>query len=255
MVDLMLSGKVAIVTGAGSGIGKATSVILANEGVKVVLGDLIGENIKKVAEEVRKLGGEAYPIKVDIINHSMVKDLFDLAVKKYGRVDILVNAAGICGNGRIEEITDKSLEKIIAVNLKGAFFCIQEAVKIMKKQGKGKIVAISSDTAKRGAGRPGGAGSRYAASKAGVLALAKTVALELRDYPNIYINCICPGPTDTPIHKNMTIEDRNKIIKEIPKGRFAKPEELANAVLFLVSELSTFVYAETLNVDGGVIRE
>ena len=255
MADLMLNGKVAIVTGAGSGIGEAISIVLANEGVKVILADLVEEKSEKVAEKIKNLGGEAYPIKVDVSDHSMVKGLFDSALKKYRRVDILVTAAGISARGRVEEITDESWEKTIAINLTGTFFCVQEAVKIMKKQGEGKIVTISSDTAKRGGGRSGGAGSSYAASKAGVIALTKTVAIELRDYPDIYLNCICPGPTDTPMHKNMTLEERQKIIKEIPKGRYARPEEIANAVLFLVSELSTFVYAETLNVDGGVIRE
>ena len=256
MADLKIRGKVAIVTGGASGIGEAISLSLGKEGAKVVVADLNEENAKKTVKKIQSFGGEAYPAKVDVSNRNMVKNLFESIVNKYERVDILVTAAAINEGGKVEDVSQDSWERVISVNLTGTFFCIQEAVRIMKKQGgKGKIVTIASDTAKRGGGRSGGGGSQYASSKGGVLVLTKTIAREMGSYSDFYINCVCPGPTDTPMHKNQTEEQHQAIIKEIPKGRFAKPEEIANAVLFLVSELSTFVYGASLNVDGGLIRE
>jgi 3-oxoacyl-[acyl-carrier protein] reductase len=255
MFNLGLSGKVAIVTGAGSGVGEVASMILADEGANVVLADLVGERVERVARKIEDEGGNAFPFEVDISDHKRVQELFQTTHKKYGRVDILAAIAAIGDIGKIEEVTDEKLERVIAVNLKGTFYCVQEAVKIMKKQGAGKIVTVSSDTAKKGGSRPGGAGSHYAASKAGIIALMKTVAIELRGYEDININCICPGPLDTPAHYDMKEEHRREITKEILKGRFGKPEEVANVIVFLVSDLSKFIYGETINVDGGVVRE
>ena len=255
MHDLKLGGKIAVVTGGASGIGESVSFALAREGAKIVVADLSEENAGNVVNAIKDSGGEAYAVQVDVSSRASVKKLFEAVVEKYGTVDILVTAAGIAVSVKFEDVTEEDWQKILGVNLIGTFFCIQEAVAIMKQHdGNGKIVTISSDTGKRG-GRGGGGGVPYAASKGGVLALTRTISREMAVYPDFSINCVCPGPTDTPMHKNKTTEHRQTVSKEIPKGRFAKSEEIANGVLFLVSDLSTFVYGETLNVDGGLLRD
>ena len=255
MFDLKISGKIAVVTGGASGIGEAVSLALARSGAKVVIADLSEENAQRVAKSIAAFGGEACAVYTDVSDRESVRSLFKVVADRYERVDILVTAAGIALGAKLEDVTEEIWNKTLGVNLLGTFFCIQDAIALMKKHdGKGKIVTISSDTGKRG-GRGGGGGAHYAASKGAVLALTRSISREMAVYPDFSINCVCPGPTETPLHKNKTQEHRQTVAKEIPKGRFAKPEEVANGVLFLVSELSTFVYGETLNVDGGLLRD
>lgn len=141
---------------------------------------------------------------------------------------------------------------MLAVNLKGTFLCVQRAVMGMSGSGGGRIVTIASDTGKRGGGRI--ATSHYAASKGGVIAFTRSVARELAG-GSVRINCICPGPTDTPMHAPLSPELREQVARNIPLGRFARPEEIAAAIVFLVSDAASYIYGETLNVDGGVLMD
>jgi 3-oxoacyl-[acyl-carrier protein] reductase len=188
----------------------------------------------------------------DVAKKADVEAVFTLADREFGQVDILVTCAGTMSTQRILEMTEAEWDRTFAINAKGTFFCVQQAVARMLPRKAGRIVAIASDTAKRGGGRT--ATSAYAASKAAVVTLVKSVARELGG-SGIAINSICPGPTNTPMHAGLTQEARQKAAATLPLGRFAEPQEIANAVLFLASDAASYVYGESFNVDGGVLME
>jgi 2-hydroxycyclohexanecarboxyl-CoA dehydrogenase len=251
-LELTLHDRVAVVTGGGSGMGRSVALALAAADARVAVCDLDVEAAVRVAEEITAVGGSAVPVALDVTSRASVDAAFDEIEETWEAPQVLVTCAGILGTTRLGELTDAEWDRVLAVNLTGTFLCVQRAVAGMTGAGDGRIVTIASDTGKRGGGRI--ATSHYAASKGGVLAFTRSVARELAGGP-IRINSICPGPTDTPMHDTLSGELREQVAKSIPMGRFAQPEELANAIVFLVSDAASYVYGETLSVDGGVLMD
>ncbi|MBU2535050.1 MAG: 3-oxoacyl-ACP reductase FabG [Chloroflexi bacterium] len=247
---MRLKKQVAIVTGAGQGIGRAIALTLVREGATVVVNDIDLEKAEKVAEEIYAQGGQALPVQADV---SKAKDV-DILVKKtldsYKRVDILVNNAGVAKMTRLLELTEAEWDRTMNINIKGQFLCSKAVIAQMIKQKRGKIVNIASLAAHIGA--PGLAA--YGASKGGVVQLTKALAVELGKY-NIMVNAVSPGLTMTELIKS-AVKDRPDFIEgmdRIPLRRAAEPEDIANAVLFLASSESDYITGQVLIVDGGLM--
>lgn len=243
-----LKGKVAVVTGAAKGMGKAHSLLLARAGAKVALADIDLAGCQLVVEEIKKERGEALCLKCDMSQKSDIDNLISETVKRFGKLDILVNNAGIFPFKPFLEMQESDFEKVIDVNLKGYFLAAQAAAREMAKQKSGSIINISSIAAIMGfAGL-----SHYCASKGGIIAMSKALALELAPL-GIRINNIDPGSIDTPgaSSANMTEEQRKAMLAPIPMHRSGKPEEIANAVLFLASDESSYMTGSTMVIDGG----
>jgi NAD(P)-dependent dehydrogenase (short-subunit alcohol dehydrogenase family) len=256
---VQLKGKVAIVTGACSGLGKAIAVRFAREGACVVVVDVNASAIEPTVEELRALGGDAIGFCVDVTKRSDLVSLMEKIVDQHERIDVLVNNAGMTRYRPFQTMSDEDWDLVLALDLKAVFFCAQAAAPHMIRQGYGKIVNMSSShgtgaTPGFTAGSPGGS-SAYAAAKAAVIQLTKTLARELGPH-GINVNCVAPGFFLTPIHSTTRtpeqIEEhiKNRIETTVLK-RTGKPEELASAVLFLASDESSFICGHTLLVDGG----
>jgi 3-oxoacyl-[acyl-carrier protein] reductase len=249
---MKLKNRVAIVTGGARGIGKAIVRTFVREGAKVAFVDI--EEIKKLEalkKEFEKMGGEVITISCDITKSSDVNEMVGKVQKAFGRVDILVNNAGIIRRGTIETVTEEDWDRVIAVNLKGTFNCCKAVVEFMKQQGYGKIVNISSIAGKMGdiTSAPG-----YGPSKAGVDALTKTLARQLAPY-GINVNAVSPHAIETEMSAQWSEERRKEIIASIPLGRLGKPEDVAEAVLFLASDEASFITGEILDVNGGALMD
>jgi len=246
-----LINKVAIVTGAGRGIGKAIAIALAREGANVIVNDIDLQTAEKVTKEIHSMDQQALAIQVDVSDSKEVNRMVQLVIKKYKRVDILVNNAAIIRRGLIEDLTEEDWDKVMDVNLKGAFNCMKAVAGIMKKQRYGKIVNISSI-----AGKIGDLASApcYGASKAGMTCLAKSLARELAPY-NINVNVVAPHAIETDMSKEWPEEKRKNIIANIPLGRMGEPEDIAEAVVFLVSDKAKFITGEVLDVNGGYLMD
>lgn len=243
--------KVALVTGAGRGIGKAIAIALAREGAKVIVNDVDIQIAETVVGEIKSLGRESLAIQADVSDSKEVNQMIDLTIKKFGRFDILINNAAIIKRGSIEELKEDDWDRVIDVNLKGTFNCMKAVVGIMKKQKYGKIVNISSI-----AGKIGDLASAlcYGASKAGMICLAKSLARELAPY-NINVNVVAPHAIKTDMSKEWSEEKRKNIIANIPLGRMGEPEDIAEAVVFLVSDKAKFITGEVLDVNGGCLMD
>jgi len=244
-----IKGKKAIVTGAGQGIGKAIALKLAEYGADVVAADLNPETAKETADEIVKTcGTEAMFYQVDVAQIEQTQAMVEETLKKFGRIDILVNNVGWDIAQPFWETTEEFRQQIIDVNYKGPVNCCFSVVHHMIENQAGKIVNIASD-----AGRVGSSGETvYAGCKGGVIAMTKSLARELARY-RINVNCVSPGPTDTPGHEAGTTPKLREALKRaIPFGRVARPEELANAVLFFSSPLSDFITGQVLSVSGGL---
>jgi 2-deoxy-D-gluconate 3-dehydrogenase len=241
-----LSGKVAVVTGASRGLGKAMALGLSEAGAKVVVTDVLEVDI--AVKEIKKRGREVLGLKVDVSRKKDVVRMVQQTVKKFGRIDILINNAGILKMTPAEKISEKDWDKVININLKGQFLCAQEVGKRMLKQKSGRIINIASV-----AGKFGFAGiSSYNASKAGIILLTKTLAVEWGKH-GINVNAICPGVFATKMIEGL-LKDTGflKMIKtRVPLGRYADPKELVGAAVFLASEASSYVNGHALVVDGG----
>lgn len=243
-----LEGKVALITGSSRGIGKAIAIEFAKEGAKVVVN--YAESKDKadvVVGEIKKIGSDAVNIKCDVSDEKQVKEMIDLAIKKFGKIDILVNNAGIVIPKSFQELTGNDWEKILKVNLIGTFLCSKAAAPHMLRQKYGKIVNVSSIRGLECCGRAGILD--YSASKAGVINFTKTLAKELA--PHINVNSVAPGLTETDQWKD---RDTSFVKAEAEKTllkRFAKPEEIAKAALFLASDDSSYITGDVLIVDGG----
>jgi 3-oxoacyl-[acyl-carrier protein] reductase len=247
MTGRRLEDRVAIVTGAAQGIGKAIGAAFVGEGAKLVIGDINGDQAAKTAAEFRKGGGEVGSIRIDVAEATGGQQLVDFCLREFGRVDILVNNAGIGINKRTLDFPLDEWEKVIRINLTGAFLCAQAAGREMVKQGYGKIINICSLSGQRGGiGR-----AAYGAAKAGLELLTKVMAVELAE-KGINVNDIVPGPIATDVgramHDPATVEAYNFLV---PQKRYGVPEEIANAAVFLASAESDYINGHSLNVDGG----
>ncbi|MBI2906431.1 MAG: glucose 1-dehydrogenase [Chloroflexi bacterium] len=253
---MRLAGKVAVITGAASGMGRATSILFAKEGAKVVVADINDKGGVETLEEIKKAGGEAIFVHTDVSKEKDVANLIKTAVDTYGGLDILYNNAGMAAPPGLVNVTEEQWDKLMAVNLKSAFFGCKYAIPEMKKRGGGAIISTSS-TAGLTASRDS---ALYGISKHGIVGLTKSLAMALaRD--NIRVNCVCPGPIDTPMSPQFyaTVADpeaaRQARIARLPMGRIGKPEEIAEAVLFLASDASSFVTGVPFPVDGGHVAQ
>lgn len=243
-----LQGEVAFITGAASGIGKGIAIKLAMNGALVACADLNEKGIKDVIKMVKDLGGEAFGVTVNIDESSQVKKAMEDVFKKTGKISILINCAAIISYNHIEDCSDEEWDRIMKINITGYFYCLREVGPYMKKSG-GKIVQFSSSTAFSGSGF---AGPAYTASKSAVLGLTKYIAGCWAKY-GIRANTICPGLTETNIVLvgDGEIKDKNDHESKIPLGRIGNPEDMANVVLFLVSDESRYMTGQTLHVNGG----
>ena len=242
--------KTAIVTGAGSGIGREAALGLARDGANVVLGDLLLERAEAVAAEINALGGTSKAVQVDVADAALVRTMVAVTIAQFGQIDILVSNAGW---DKVMPFvsTDESLwDRVIAINYRGHLACAHAVVPHMVEAGSGKIVLVASD-----AGRVGSSGEAvYSGAKGAVIAFSKALARETAR-AGINVNCVAPGLTDTPMLTNVS-EGNEKlmaaIIRAIPLGRVGTPEEVARAVLFLVSSDADYITGQTLSVNGGL---
>lgn len=242
-----LQGKVAIVTGAGTGIGRAISFLFAREGAKVAVTDIDVGAAEATVAEIAETGGSALAIEADVAEAVGVENMMRATVATYGHLDVLINNAGVGTDGDVVELPEKEWQRILDVNLKGVFLCCKYAIPAMKKSGGGSIVNIASTAAFVG----GSVSCVYPASKAGVVALSKSTALRYA-HNNIRVNCVCPGHVDTAL--TYTLKDpevKAALIRKYPLGRLGAPEEIANAVLFIASDEASFITGTELIVDGG----
>ena len=245
-----LTAKIAIITGAGQGIGKAIAIRLAQAGADIVVAELVPERITATVEEIQKMGRAAIGVEVDVRNNQHVQAMVAAAVENFGRVDILVNNAGTDIVCDLVDLSDQDWDLQIDVNLKGTFYCCRAALPEIIKAGGGAIVNIAS--AAGYISYPGG--TAYAAAKAGVMALTRSLAGEVGRH-NIRVNAIAPGPIDTPLARSvfadMAKRDDPAVFANGPIRRMGRPEEIANAVAFLASDESSYVTGDTLSVSGG----
>jgi NAD(P)-dependent dehydrogenase (short-subunit alcohol dehydrogenase family) len=248
-----LESKVVLITGGGSGIGRAAARLFAREGARVVISDVDDQGGEETIDIVRKAGFEARFVHGDISRAGDVETMIDQAVKTYGRLDCAYNNAGIMGEAAaVTDIDEEAWAQIIETNLKGTWLCMKHQIPQMLKQGKGSIVNTTASVGVKGGGPYRAA---YAASKAGIISLSKTAAMENAEY-GIRINVICPSHTRTPMLERL-FEIRPDIeaefIAQAPMGRIAGPEEVAEGALWLCSDAASFVTGHLLAVDGGYL--
>lgn len=245
--DQILSGRVAIVTGAARGIGYEISATLAATGAQVALVDLRKGLLDEASHCLEAAGHSVLAVTCDVSAQEPVRAMVKTVVERWGRVDILVNNAGICPMTPFDEITVAEWDRVQAVNLRGPFLCSQAVTPIMRQQGRGKIINIASVAGQMGAMA---AGAHYSASKGGVLGLTRSLARILA--PNIQVNAVAPGTTETEMLNDFTPASVAKILNQIPLGRLGKPSDIAAAVLFLASDGANYITGHTLSVNGGL---
>lgn len=242
------SGKTVLVTGAGSGIGKALALLFADMGADVVVNDVSERNGRQTFDELKAKGCRASFSNDNVVNEDEVKKMFELVQKEFGQIDILVNNAGITRDAMLTDMSVEQWDQVMDVNLRGVFLCSKYAAKMMLQNNFGKIVNISSAS-----GLMGNVGqANYAASKGGVIALTKTLARELAKY-NINVNAVAPGYIKTAMTETVPEKVENFLIGQIPLRRAGYPEEVANAVLFLSSDMAEYITGHVLSVNGGIL--
>ncbi len=245
---MRLKGKIAIITGAGRGIGKATALKFAKEGAKLLIGDVNDSDLETVAKEIADAGGEVVTMNVDVTNRQQVREMVEKAVEVFGKLDILVNNAGITADGQLHKLTEEQWDKVIDVNLKGVFNCSQAAINVMREQGNGVILNASSVV-----GIYGNFGqTNYAATKWGVIGMTKTWAKE-QGRKGIRVNAVAPGFILTPMTKKMPENVLDMMKNKAPLQRLGTPEDVANAYAFLASDEASFITGAVLSVDGGIV--
>lgn len=246
------TGKVAVITGGSQGIGRAICLEFGKRGAQVVILDVNTDGAGAVAEEINALGGKASVIRADVSNYTEVTGIFESLVSEYGKVDILVNNAGIVNSKPFMELEEREWIRLLDINLKGVINTCHAVFPSMTEKGYGKIINIASIAGKVGGGIFGN--TIYGTSKAGVIALTKGLAREGGPF-GLNVNAICPGPVNTSMIADFKGEARENFLKGIPLRRFAEPEDIANVVVFLASDLARHVTGEITDVDGGIMRD
>jgi NAD(P)-dependent dehydrogenase (short-subunit alcohol dehydrogenase family) len=246
---MRLKDKVAIVTGAGRGIGLGIALAFAREGARVALCDIEPSLLDDALAEIEALGDLGLAFQMDVTKKEQIDKVVSIVVDHWGAVDILVNNAGIYEVLPVEEISEAQWDRVLGVNLKGAFLCCQAVIPHMKRQGSGRIISIASS-----AGKTGGtlAGAHYSVSKAGVICLAKQLARELGPH-GITVNAVAPGRIDTPMIQSVSEAENEAFRQRTPLGRLGTPDDVAGAVVFLASEEASFITGEILDVNGGLL--
>jgi 3-oxoacyl-[acyl-carrier protein] reductase len=244
---MRLTGKVSIITGAGQGIGRATALKFAKEGAKVAVCDINTESVEQTVELVESAGGEAIGFRVDVTDKGSISRMVDGVMAKWGRIDTLVNNAGIVQDAQFKKMSEDQFDRVIDVNLKGVYNCTKAVVDIMLAQNSGCILNASSIV-----GIYGNFGqTNYAATKFGVIGMVKTWAREL-GRKGIRANAICPGFVETPILATMPEKVVRMMEDRVPMGRLAKPEEIANTYAWLASDEASYINGAVIEVSGGV---
>jgi len=247
MEELELKGKVALVTGGAQGIGKAIALLLAQKGADIVISDINMEKAQEMALEIETVGRKAMAVRTDVANINDVEHMVQAIMERFGQIDILINNAGIARDKLILRMTEEDWDAVLNVNLKGTFNCTKTVIRHMSKQRKGKIVNIASVV-----GEMGNVGqANYSASKAGVIGLTKTIAREFAQR-GLNINAIAPGYIETPMTEALPEKAKEELRRLIPMERLGRPEDVAQAVFFLVSEASSYITGQVLNVNGGI---
>ncbi len=249
---MKLAGKVAIVTGAGAGIGRATALLFAREGARVIVADHNANSGAETVALIRQAGGEAVFVQADVAVAANAEKMVSTALDAFGRLDILVNNAGIYAKGDTASTPEADWDRILDVNLKGAFLCSKYAIPAMKKTGGGVIVNVASEAGLVAIKNQ----VAYNVSKAGVIALTKSTAVDFAA-DNIRVNCICPGTTETPLVQAALAKEvdpartRRALEESRPLNRLGRPEEIAAGILYLASDELGYATGAVLSVDGG----
>ncbi|MDQ1913253.1 3-oxoacyl-[acyl-carrier-protein] reductase [Paenibacillus sp. GD4] len=244
----MLTGKVALVTGASRGIGRAIALTLAEAGADVVVNYAGSEGAAaEVVQQIEALGRKSFKVKANVGSTQEVEDLFKQVLEAFGRIDIVVNNAGITRDNLIMRMKEEEFDQVIETNLKGVFNCMKAATRPMMKQRSGRIINISSVV-----GALGNAGqTNYVAAKAGVIGMTKAAAKELASR-GITVNCVAPGFIETDMTDKLNEEMRTGLLAQIPLARLGQPEDIAKAVRFLASDDASYMTGQTIHVDGGM---
>lgn len=251
-MEVVFSGKIVIVTGAAQGIGRIVAASFVRTGAKVALLDVNESLLEEAKKELRTEEHKILTYRVDVSSLSQVKKAIEDALLKWGQVDILVNCAGVVSTKPFVECEEEEWDRVIAINLKGVVNTCKVVFPFMINRKYGKIVNIASIAGKVGGGFFGN--TAYATSKGGVIALTKGLAREGGPH-GINVNAICPGPTNTPMIAGLMGEQREALLRNVPLRRFAEPHDIANAVLFLSSDLASYINGEIMDVDGGIMRD
>lgn len=246
---LGFSDRVVFVTGASRGIGRAIALVFARAGARVALVSRTVEQLQEVADEVRASGGKALVVPTDVAVASEVDRAVEHVVDKWGRLDVLINNAGLIDFGPLDQIEPAAWDRVIGANLTGAYLCSRAAAAVMERQQDGRIVNITSVSAQTG-GVSGGV--HYTASKGGLAAMTKTLARDLAPH-GITVNAISPGQIDAD-PKLLSPEQRQEVTAMIPLGRLGEPEEIAYAALFLASPMADYITGTTIDVNGGILK-
>ena len=252
---MRLQDKVTLITGAGSGIGRSTALLFAREGASVIVNDVDEVKGLETVREIIEKGGEALFIKADVTQPEAVKTMVDTAIAEFGRIDVLFNNAGISGVGALHEIEPETWDRIMSINVKGVFLPSKYVLPYMMERRTGSIINMSSCVAEMGLARR----ASYGATKGAVLALTKSMQVDYAAY-NIRVNALLPGTIYTPFMENYlktSYDDPTAAIESLKQrqlsGELGKPEDVANAALFLASDESKFMMGSPLYIDGGVV--